>query len=195
MRKPKKAHPIGAKKQSRRVAVKNSLPNGSRARPDKTLQQRVAAKEIEEHAARTDAKVTSRPSQTVNQNYLGIEPPEVGERENTGSRTRIVNKSCSISPTSAVSNGVRVITNGINASTMEWFNIMRRCTERSIGAMHIFLRCRTPEEFFTAQRNLLFGNLDDAFEGINKLIRQTDGNQLISLGDKELPKVGDELLM
>jgi hypothetical protein len=183
MRKPKKVHPISAKKQGRRVAIKNSLPNGSRDRPEKKLQQRVAVQEIQKRAARADAEVTTHPAQTVNQPHSGIGSSEVDDRENTENRTGIFENSRPAPPSSVVlTNGVRVVTNGLSAITMEWFNIMRRCTVRSLGAMQIFLRCRTPGEFFTAQSNLLFGNLDDAFEGISKIMRQTGGNQPDSLG-------------
>jgi len=57
--------------------------------------------------------------------------------------------------------------------------------------MQIFMRCRTPGEFFTAYSNLLRGNLNDAFEGVNRILRQTAGDQRDSLADQKMPKLGD----
>ena len=102
-----------------------------------------------------------------------------------GNSSEIVNQSRPFAPSiPAFTSGVRAITKSV-VITMEWFDLMHRCTARSLGAMQILLRCRTPGEFFTAQSNLLFGNLDDAFEGVNKLLLETAGNQRRGSGDKE----------
>jgi hypothetical protein len=58
--------------------------------------------------------------------------------------------------------------------------------------MQIFIRCRTPAEFFTAQSNFLLGNLQDAFEGVNRILRQTAGDQRDNPRIRKLPKVGDK---
>lgn len=188
MRTPKNKHAISSKKRTRRIAIENSSPNASRARFNDTLQKRAAARKIQESAARADGDVLTSPSQTVNQTYSGTEPSEVDDRENTENRTGIFKERRPPLTSAVLTNGARVITIGISAITMEWFNIMRRCTERSLGAMHLLLQCRTPAELFTAQSNLLFGNLNDAFEGANKLLRQAgnnwENNEIAEDGDK-----------
>jgi hypothetical protein len=186
----KKKHPISAKKQTRRVATKNSSRNGSRARSNNRQQKRAGAQKIAERAARASADVlTARPSQTVNQiqdsNAVPARSSEGNHHEHTRNSSELVNQSRPFAPSiPAFTSGVRAITKSV-VITMEWFDLMHRCTARSLGAMQILLRCRTPGEFFTVQSNLLFGNLDDAFEGVNKLFLETAGNQRRSSGDKE----------
>jgi hypothetical protein len=198
MRNPKKIHPTNSKNQRRPLATRRPLPSRSRKRLHKTNQKRAGAprlsQEVQEHAAQADAEVLTRPSETVLQildsatvpgSGQTVRPSEVDDRENLGNRTEIVEQRRRVLPSSAA------FTNGVSAISMEWFNLMRRCTERSLGAMQIFIRCRTPGEFFTAQSNLLLGNLNDAFEGVNRILRQTAGDQRDSLADQKMPKLGD----
>jgi hypothetical protein len=77
-------------------------------------------------------------------------------------------------------------TNGVSAISMAWFIIMLRCTERSLGVMHIFMRIRTPGEFYVAHTNLFLGNLKDVFEGVNSTLRQTTGGERDRLTDKQI---------
>jgi hypothetical protein len=168
----KKKHPISAKKQTRRVATKNSSRNGSRARSNNRQQKRAGAQKIAERAARASADVlTARPSQTVNQiqdsNAVPARSAEGDHHENRGNSTEIVNQRRPFAPLIPAFSGVRVITKSFVITT-EWFDLTRRCTERSVGAMQSLLRCRTPHEFFATQSNLFFGNLNDTVEGINK---------------------------
>ncbi len=168
----KKKHSINAKKQTRRVATKNSSRNGSRARSNNRQQKRAGAQKIAERAARASADVlTARPSQTVNQiqdsNAVPARSSEGDHHENRGNSTEIVNQRRPFAPLIPAFSGVRVITKSLVITT-EWFDLTRRCTERSVGAMQSLLRCRTPHEFFATQSNLFFGNLNDTVEGINK---------------------------
>ena len=56
---------------------------------------------------------------------------------------------------------------------MELVSLMLRCTERSLGAIQALMRCRTPGGFVAAYSDLLRANLNDAFEGAEKVLRQT----------------------
>jgi hypothetical protein len=120
--------------------------------------------------------VLSRPSEIVRQisdaGTVPVRPSEVDDRENLGNGTGIVEQRRPFLASNVFANGASAITS-VSAISMEWFNLLLRSTERSLGAMQIFIRCRTPGEFFTAYSNLLRGNLNDAFEGANKVLRQT----------------------
>jgi hypothetical protein len=170
----KKKHPIGAKKKNRLVATKNSLPNTSSARPNNMRQKRAGTQKIGECAARASADVlTAHPSQTVNQirnsDAVAVRLSEGDHQENKGNSTETVNQSGPFSASiPAFTGGVGVITKSV-VITMEWLALTRGCTERSMGAMQTLLRCRTPHEFFTAQTNLFFGNLNDTSKSINGL--------------------------
>ena len=185
MRNPKKLRHTSSKNRTRPLATRRPLPSRSRKKRHKTLQKRAAAlravaprisQQVPEHAARADADVLSRPPEIVRQildsGTVPARPSEVDDRENLRNRTGIVEQRRHFLPSSVFTNGVSAITS-VSAISIEWVNLMRRCTERSLGAMQIFMRCRTPGEFFTAYSNLLRGNLNDAFEGANKVLRQT----------------------
>jgi hypothetical protein len=185
MRNPKKLHHTRSKNQRRPLATRKPLPSRSRIKRHKTLQKRAAAQraaapritqEVREHPAQADADVLSRPAEIVQQildsGAVPARPSEVDHRENPGNKTGIADQRRPFLPSSVFTNGVSAIVS-VNVISMEWFNLMLRCTERSRGAMQIFIRCRTPGEFFTAYGNLLRGNLNDAFEGANKILRQT----------------------
>jgi hypothetical protein len=184
MRNPKKLRHTTSKNRTRPLATRRPLPSRSRKKRHKTLQKRAAAlravaprisQQVPEHAARADAEVLSRPSEIVRQILdPGTVParPSEDDRENLRNRTGIVEQHRHFLSSSAFANGVSAITS-VSAISMEWFNLMLRCTERYLDAMQIFTRCRTPGEFFTAHSNLLRGNLNDAFEGANKILRQT----------------------
>ena len=185
MRNSKKLRHTSSKNRTRPLATRRPLPSRSRKKPHKTLQKRAAAlravaprisQQVPEHAARADADVLSRPSEIVRQildsSTVPVRPSEVDDRENLGNRTGIVEQRRHFLPSSVFTNGVRAITS-VSAISMEWFNLFLRSTERSLGAMQIFMRCRTPGEFITTYGNLLRGNLNDAFEGANKVLRQT----------------------
>jgi hypothetical protein len=185
MRNPKKLHHTSSKNRRRPLATRRPLPSRPRKRRHKTLQKRAAAQraaapriseEIQEHVAQADVDALSRSSeivrQTLDSGTVSVPPSEVDHRENLGNRTGIVEQRRPFLPSSVFTNGVSAITS-VSAISMEWFNLLLRCAERSLGAMQIFMRCRTPGEFFTAYGNLLGGNLNDAFEGANKVLRQT----------------------
>ena len=179
MRNPKKLRHTSSKNRIRPLATRRPLPSRSRKKPHKTLQKRAAAlravaprisQQVPEHA------VLSRPPEIVRQildsGTVPVRPSEVDHRENLRNRTGIVAQRRHFLPSSVFTNGVSAITS-VSAISMELFNLTLRCTERYLDAMQIFMRCRTPGEFFTAQSNLLRGNLNDAFEGANKVLRQT----------------------
>jgi hypothetical protein len=174
MRNPKKIHPTNSKNQRKPLASRRPLPSRSRKRPHKTMQKRAGAprrsQEVQEHAVQAAAEVLTRPSDTVRQILDSatvpgpgqtVRPSEVDDHENIGNHTGIIKQRGRVLPS----------TIGVSAISMDWFNLMCRCTERSLGAMQIFIRCRTPAEFFTAQSNFLLGNLQDAFEGVNRILR------------------------
>lgn len=184
MRSPKKSHHASSKKQTNSLATRRPLPSGSRKRPQKQLQKRAVAQtaatpkiseQVQEHAAPADADVLRRSSEIVRQilasGTVPVPPSEVDDCENQADRTRIVEQRRHFLPSSVFTNGVSAITS-VSTISMEWFSLMLRCTERSLGATQIFMRCRTPSEFVTAYSNLLRENLNDAFEGANKILRQ-----------------------
>ena len=71
----------------------------------------------------------------------------------------------------------------VSAISIEWVNLMRRCTARSLGAMQMFMRCRTLENY--SYSNLLRGNLKDVFEGIDRILTQTTGDRRDRPGGSE----------
>jgi hypothetical protein len=193
MRNPKKLHPTNSKNRRRPLATRRPSPSRSRKRPHKTMQQRAAAPRLSQkvhgHGAQADAEVLTRPSETISQILDSatvpgaretVRPSEVDDRENLGNRTGLVEQ-----PRRVLLSGA-AFTNGVSAISMEWFNLMRRCTERSLGAMQVFMRCRSPGEFFTAQGNLLSGNLKDVFESIDRILAQTTGDRRDSPADQKI---------
>lgn len=185
MRNPKKLHHTSSKNRRKSVATRRPLPSRSRKKRHKRLQTRAAAlraaaprisQQVQEHAAQADADVLSGPAEIVRQildsGTVPARPLEVDHRENLVNRTGIVERGRPFLPLSVFTNGVSAITS-VSAISMEWFNLLLHSTERSLGAMQIFLRCRTPGEFFTAYGNLVRGNLNDAFEGADKVLRRT----------------------
>jgi hypothetical protein len=147
------------------------------------------SQKVQEHTAQADAEVLTRPSETVLQidsatvpvrSRQTVRPSEVDDRENLGNRTENVGQRRRVLLSGAA------CTNGVSAISMAWVNIMLRCTERSLGVMHIFTRIRTPGEFYTAQTNLFLGNLKDVFEGVNSTLRQTTGDERDRLADKQI---------
>ena len=183
MRNPKKLHPTNSKNQRRPLATRRPLPSESRNKPRKTIQKKAApriSREVQEHAAQADAEVLTRPPEGAGPGLTRTGRPEVTDHENLGKRTGVVEQHRRVLPSSAA------FTNGVSAISIEWFNLIRRCTERSLGAMQIFMRCRTPGEFITAHSNLLLGNLKDAFEGANSIWRQTAGDQRDGSADKKI---------
>jgi hypothetical protein len=187
MRNPKKLHQTSSKNQTssksrtRPLAARRPLPSRSRKRPHKTLRKRAAAQraaaprisqEPQEHGLAQPA-VLSRPSEVVRQiSDLVTVPLQVDHRESVGNRTGTADQRRPFPPFSVFTSGVSAITS-VNAISMEWFNLMLRCTERYLDAIQIIIRGRTPGELIIAQTNLLNGNLNDAFEGANRVLRQT----------------------
>jgi len=184
MRNPKKLHHTSSKNRRKPLATRRPLPSQSREKRHRTQQKRAAAlraaaprisQEVQEHATRADVDVLSRPSEIVrpilDSGTVPVWPSEVDDRDNRGNRSGTERRR-PLLPSSVFTNGVSAITS-VSAISMEWFNLFLRSTERSLGAMQIFMRCRTPGEFITTYGNLLRGNLNDAFEGADKVLRRT----------------------
>jgi hypothetical protein len=190
MRKPKKSHQPSSKKQTsskrrtRRLATRRSSTSRSRTRPHNTLRKRAAAQraaaptisqKVQEHSV-AQADLLNRPSEVVRKisdsgtATLGL--TEVDHRESVGNRTGVSDPHRRFVPSSGFTGGVSAIASA-NAISMEWFNLMLRCTERYLDAIQIFIRCRTPGELIIAHAKLLHGNLNDAFEGAKRVLRQT----------------------
>jgi hypothetical protein len=184
MRNSKKLHRTSSKNQkssknrTRPLATRRLLPSRSRKRPDKTVRKRAAAQraaaprisqEVQEHAL-AQPDFLSRPPEVVRRisdsGTVPLGSSDVDHRESVGKRIGNADQRRPFLPSSA-------FTNSVSAISMEWFNLTLRCTQRYRDAMQIFMRCRTPGEFFTAYSNVLRGNLNDAFEGANKVLRQT----------------------
>jgi hypothetical protein len=190
MRNSKKLHRTSSKNQkssknrTRPLATRRPSPSPSRKRPDKTVRKRAAAQraaaprisqKVQEHAL-AQPDFLSRPPEVVRQisdsGTVPLGSSDVDHRESVGKRTGIADQRRPFLPSSVFTNSVSAITS-VSAISMEWFNLTLRCTQRYRDAMQIFMRCRTPGEFFTAYSNVLRGNLNDAFEGANKVLRQT----------------------
>jgi hypothetical protein len=50
---------------------------------------------------------------------------------------------------------------GFGAITIEGFEFVNRCVERSVDNINAFLQCRTPEDVVAAQSNWVKGHLED----------------------------------
>jgi hypothetical protein len=94
------------------------------------------------------------------------------DRENGGSPSGNVEQSRPFLPSSVFASGVNAITSASTIS-MVLVSLVLRCTERSLGVIQTLMRCRTPAEFIAAYSDLLRANLNDAFEGAEKVLRQT----------------------
>jgi hypothetical protein len=94
------------------------------------------------------------------------------DRENVGSPSGNVEQRRPFLPSSVFASRVNAITS-LSTISMELVSLMLRCTERSLGAIQALMRCRTPGEFVAAYSDLLRANLNDAFEGAEKVLRQT----------------------
>lgn len=143
MRNPTKSRPTYSKKQRMPLATRRTSLNRSRKglpeRTRKAAAPRTSPK-VQELAAQADTEVLTRPSATIEQvSHSGTVPAsgrtvrrsEVGDHENLRSRTGIVEQRCRVLRSGAA------FTNGVSAISMEWFNLMLRCTERSLGAIYI----------------------------------------------------------
>jgi hypothetical protein len=94
------------------------------------------------------------------------------DRENVGSPAGNVEQHRLFVPSIVFASGVNAITS-VSTISMELVSLVLRCTERSLGATQTLMRCRTPGEFLVAYSDLLRANLNDAFEGAEKVLRQT----------------------
>jgi hypothetical protein len=184
MRKPKKTTSASSKKRARPLATRRPLPSRSRKRGQKTRHKSAAAhrataptiwQDVQKHDAQSDADMLSLRSEIVRQildsGSIPVPPSKSDDGENLGSRTGDTEQRRPFLPSSVFANGVNAITS-VSTISMEWFGVMLRCTERSVGAMQTFMRCRTPGEFITTYGNLLRGNLNDAFGGADRILRR-----------------------
>jgi hypothetical protein len=57
---------------------------------------------------------------------------------------------------------------GCGAITIEGFEFVRRCVDRSLDNINAFLQCRTPEDVVAAQSNWVKGHLPD----VNRVMRR-----------------------
>ena len=185
MRKPKKLHHASAKNRRKPLATRRPSPTGSEKKRHKSPLVRAAtlraaapriSGRVEERAAVADADGMSRPSE-IDRQLLDASPvpaqiPDVDHRKKVGVRTGIVEQHPPFLPSAAFTNFVGTITR-VTANSTEWFNLLLRCTERSLDAIQIFTRSRTPVEFFITYSNLLSGNLNDAFGATNNIFRQS----------------------
>jgi hypothetical protein len=102
---------------------------------------------------------------------IPVAQSKADDRENAGSPTGNVEQRRPFLPSSAFSSGVNAITS-LSTISVELVSLVLRCSERSLGAIQTLMRCRTPGEFLVAYSDLLRANLNDAFEGAEKVLRQ-----------------------
>jgi phasin protein len=183
MRKPKKTTSASSKKRARQLVTRRPLASRSGKRGQKTRHKSAAAhratapiiwQDVQKHAAQSDADVLSLRSvrEILDSGSIPVPPSKADDGENLGSRTGDTEQRRPFLPSSVFASGVNAITN-VSSISMEWFSLLLRSTERSLGAMQTVMHCRTPGEFFTAYSNLLKANLNDAFEGAEKVLSQT----------------------
>jgi hypothetical protein len=58
---------------------------------------------------------------------------------------------------------------GCGAITIEGFEFVHRCVERSFDNINALLQCRTPEDVVAAQSNWVKGHLQDVNRGIHRV--------------------------
>jgi hypothetical protein len=102
---------------------------------------------------------------------IPVAQSKADDRKNAGSPTGNVEQRRPFLPSSAFSSGVNAITS-LSTISVELVSLVLRCSERSLGAIQTLMRCRTPGEFLVAYSDLLRANLNDAFEGAEKVLRQ-----------------------
>ena len=126
--------------------------------------------------AQSEADMPSLRSEIVRQilasGTVSVPQSNADDRENVRSPTGNVEQRRPFLPSSVFASGVSAITS-VSTISMELVNLVLRCTERSLGAIQSLMRCRTPGEFLVAYSDLLRVNLNDAFEGAEKVLRQT----------------------
>jgi hypothetical protein len=103
---------------------------------------------------------------------IPIPQSKADDRESTGTPTANVEQRRPFLPSSVFASGVNAITS-LSTISVELVSLVLRCTERSLGAIQTLMRCRTPGEFLVAYSDLVRANLNDAFEGAEKVLRQT----------------------
>ena len=64
---------------------------------------------------------------------------------------------------------------GFGAFTIEGFEFVIRCVERSLDNINAFLQCRTPEDIVAAQSNLVKGHLQDVNREIHRVAEILQG--------------------
>ena len=126
--------------------------------------------------AQAEADMPSLRSEIVRQilasGTIPVPQSKPDDRENVGSPTGNVEQRRPFLPLGVFANGVNAITS-VSTISIELVSLVLRCTERSLGAIQSLMRCRTPGEFLVAYSDLLRANLNDAFEGAEKVLRQT----------------------
>ncbi len=112
-------------------------------------------------------------SEIVRQILASIPMPQSkADDRDVGSSTGNVEERRPYLPSKVFAPGVNAITSASTIS-IELVSLVLRCTERSLGAIQTLMRCRTPGDFIAAYSDLLRANLNDAFEGAEKVLRQT----------------------
>jgi hypothetical protein len=185
MRKPKKAPHTSSKKRTRPLSTRRQLPSRSIKRDQRKSHKRAAAQrataptisqDIQKHPGPAEADLRSLRSEIVRQILESVPIPvpqtDADDRKNVVSPSRDVEQRRPFLPSSVFASGVNAITI-FSTISMELVSLVLRSTERSLGAIQTLMRCRTPGEFVAAYSDLLRANLNDAFEGAEKVLRQT----------------------
>jgi hypothetical protein len=185
MRKPKKLRQTSSKKRTRPLSKRRPLTSRSRKRGQQRSHKRASAQraitstisqDIQKHTGPAEADLRSLRSEIVRQilDSGTIPGPQskADDRENVGSPRGDGEQRRPFLPSSIFASGVNAITS-LSTISMELVSLVLRCTERSLGAIQTLMRCRTPGEFVAAYSDLLRANLNDAFEGAEKVLRQT----------------------
>ena len=110
--------------------------------------------------------------QILDSGTIPVPQSKADDREKVGSPTGDVEQRRPFLPSSVFTSGVSTITS-LSVISIELVSLVLRSTERSLGAIQTLMRCRTPGEFLVAYSDLVRANLNDAFEGAEKVLRQT----------------------
>jgi hypothetical protein len=134
------------------------------------------SQDIQEHTGQAEAELRSLRSEIVRQildsGTIPVPQSKADDRESVEGSSGDVEQRRRFLPPSVFAGGVNAITS-FSTISMELVSLVLRCSERSLGAVQKLMRCRTPGEFLVAYSDLLRANLNDAFEGAEKVLRQT----------------------
>jgi len=69
----------------------------------------------------------------------------------------------------ALAQSASVVANGARAISTEWVDFVRHSTERSFDQMGAMMRCRSPQDFVTAQTNAFRDNMEAMIDSSRRI--------------------------